>query len=416
MRDRLRSFDSKITFFAFADIITAVSGMLIFITLLLATDLGRPTDNRAQSADAELQHQLDETLARQTEADAANRGLQNLLTAANTAPPPDKLQSDISRLRAELADEKNKHSGLASELETSRTNLAERDRVLGITAVKDRTAASARDMDEIARKETTVHEETAALESRIPGIEDKILKYRARVGELWLIPDRTGTAKEPVLAIVSGKELQIARFNMPDQTEKFSKSAAFSGFKSYLGRIRTDKQYVVFLIRPSGIDLFRDLVEVARGASFEVGFDPLEEDRQIHFTAPPPIDDQTVPSGKRVNAGGTGASPTGGDGRANNSGGSNPVNGGNSRSGAGLSGNGTGEIGGGTNLIAGGTNLIGGATNLTGGAKQVGTANSSVESTNVTAETGTTNSAPTAQPQSKPKSWWQRLLEWLGIR
>src|ERR1700742_4263554 len=104
MRERFRTFDSKITFFAFADIITAVSGMLIFITLLLATDLGRPTNNRAQSVNAELERHLNETLKPQAEVDAKNLGLQNLRTAANPAPPPDKLQSDISRLRAELAD------------------------------------------------------------------------------------------------------------------------------------------------------------------------------------------------------------------------------------------------------------------------------------------------------------------------
>jgi hypothetical protein len=426
MRDRLRSFDSKITFFAFADIITAVSGMLIFITLLLATDLGRPTDNRAQSADAELERQLNETLAQQAEADAENRGLQNLLTAANTAPAPDKLQSDISRLRAELADEKSKHAGLTEELATSRTNLAERDRVLGITAVKERIVASAREIDEIAGKEAAVRQEVAALESRVPGIEDKILKYRARAGELWLIPDRTGTTKEPVLAIVSGKELQIARFNQPDQTEKFSKSAAFSGFKSYLGRIRTDKQYVVFLIRPSGIDLFRDLVEVARNANFEVGFDPLEEDRQIHFTAPPPIDDQAVPPGRRANSGGRGPLPTGGGGSggsattynpngAGGDGGANTAEGGNSKGGTNLVGGGTSATAGGTNTLDGGTNVVGGGTNLIGGTNLVGTSDGSAESTNATARAGTTNSVPPAQPLPKPKSWWQRLLEWLGL-
>jgi hypothetical protein len=438
MRDRLRSFDSKITFFAFADIITAVSGMLIFITLLLATDLGRPTDNRTQSADAELQRQLDETLAQQAEADAENRGLQNLLTAANTAPPPDKLQSDISRLRAELADEKSKHAGLAEELETSRTNLAERDRVLGITAVRERIVASAKQMDEIAQKETAVHQETAALESRIPGIEEKIMKYRAREGEIWLIPDRTGTTKEPVLAIVNGKELQIARFNQPDQTEKFSKNSAASALKAYLGRMRTDKQYVVFLIRPSGIDLFRDLVQVARDNGFEVGFDPLEEDRQIHFTAPPPIDDQAVPSGRHVNSGSPGALPTGGGagpggsastyhrGGAGGEGGTNTgegfPTGGNSAGGTNVDGGGTNaigggtnDIGGGTNLIGGGTNTIGGGTNQIGGTNIVGATNGSAESTNATAQAGTTNSTPTQPPPPKPKSWWQRLLEWLGI-
>ncbi len=427
MRDRLRSFDSKITFFAFADIITAVSGMLIFITLLLATDLGRPTDNRAQSADAELQRQLDETLAQQAEADAENRGLQNLLTAANTAPPPDKLQSDISRLRVELAEEKSKHAGLAEELETSRTNLIERDRVLGITAVRERTAASANEMDELAQKETVVHQETAALESRIPGIEERILKYRAREGELWLIPDHTGTTKEPVLAIVSGKELQIARFNQPEQTEKFSKSGAASGLKSYLSRLRTDKQYVVFLIRPSGIDLFRDLVDVARDNGFEVGFDPLEEDRQIHFTAPPPIDNQAVPSGRQVNSGGPGPLPTGGGGgpggsaSAQHRGGTGgeggtssgddfPGGGGNSAGGTNAVGGGTTIMGGGTNSVGGGTNPVGGGTNI------VGETSGSAESTNATAQAGATNSVPTQPPPPpKPKSWWQRLLEWLGI-
>ena len=90
MRDRLRSFDSKITFVGFADIITAVSGMLLFITLLLATDLGRPTDSGSQASNAELDRQLQETLTKQAEVDADTRGLQHLLTAANTAPAPMK--------------------------------------------------------------------------------------------------------------------------------------------------------------------------------------------------------------------------------------------------------------------------------------------------------------------------------------
>ena len=426
MRDRLRSFDSKITFFAFADIITAVSGMLIFITLLLATDLGQPTDNRAQSANSELERQLNNTLSQQTEADAQNRGLQQLLASANTAPSAEKLQSDISRLRAELAAEKSKHAGLAEELATSQTNLAERDRLLGITSIKERIVASAREADEISDKEILVRQETAVLENRIPGIEDKILKYRARAGELWLIPDRTGTTKEPVLAITSGTGLQIARFNQPDKTEKFGKGAAASGFAAYLQHIKSDKQYVVFLIRPSGIDLFRDLVEKARGAGFEVGFDPLEENRQIHFTAPPPIDDQAVPAGRGATSGGGASSPpTGGGGPGSQATAYNPSStggdGGTSRDGdvnaRANSGKGTSATGAGSDTIEGGTNSVGGSTNKMGGTNLMGAADGAAESTNTIAQTGVTNSVPNAKPApSKPKSWWQRLLEWLGIR
>src|SRR6185312_8858127 len=196
MRDRLRSFDSKITFFAFADIITAVSGMLIFITLLLATDLGRPTDNRSQAA-AELERQLNETLTHQAQVDAESSTLQRTLTAVNTAPTPDKLQSDISRLRAELADEKNKHAGLAEQLTASRSTLATRDKTLGISDVRERIQADARELDNLAKKEAQVRNDTAALEKQIPGIQSKMLKYRAREGELWLVPNRTGTTKEP---------------------------------------------------------------------------------------------------------------------------------------------------------------------------------------------------------------------------
>src|SRR3954469_2920693 len=101
MRDRLRSFDSKITFFAFADIITAVSGMLIFITLLLATDLGRPTDNTSQAAALETEQRLQETLRQQLEADAQNNQAQGILAAAEAAPSVEKLQADISLLNTQ---------------------------------------------------------------------------------------------------------------------------------------------------------------------------------------------------------------------------------------------------------------------------------------------------------------------------
>src|ERR1700722_5613206 len=104
MREHFRTFDSKITFFAFADIITAVSGMLIFITLLLATDLGRPTDD-SQSADSDIKQRLKETLSQQVELDAQNQRLQELFTIADTAPNLEKLQADIVKLRSQLSEE-----------------------------------------------------------------------------------------------------------------------------------------------------------------------------------------------------------------------------------------------------------------------------------------------------------------------
>ena len=136
MRDRFRSLDSKISFFAFADIITAVSGMLIFITLLLATDLGRPTDTGSQSANSDIQQKLQDTLSEQGELDAENFRLQDLLAAANTAPDSEKLQADIARLRSQLSEEQKEQSALADQMADSRTSVAARDKMLGLTDLK----------------------------------------------------------------------------------------------------------------------------------------------------------------------------------------------------------------------------------------------------------------------------------------
>ncbi|HTI99949.1 MAG TPA: hypothetical protein VL527_13795, partial [Dongiaceae bacterium] len=64
--------------------------------------------------------------------------------------------------------------------------------------------------------------------------------------------------------------------------------------EAYLATAKPLNQYIVFLVRPSGIELFDRLVKLAREKGFEVGFDALEENRQIHFTTPPALDDEAV--------------------------------------------------------------------------------------------------------------------------
>lgn len=411
MRERLRNFDSKITFFAFADIITAVSGMLIFITLLLATDLGRPTDSRSQAANAELEQQLKETLAQQADADAKNRGLQNILTTANTAPSPDKLESDISRLRAELAQEKSKHAGLAEQLAASKSTLEERDKLLGITAVQSRIQDNAEEVTTLAHEDTKIREEIAALEKQIARVQSKIVKLKSREGQLWLIPDRSPSSKEPLVVIVSGSGMRLERFNHPDQTQQFDKSSGHDEFDSFLKKSKPGSQYFVFLVRPSGIGIFKDIVQLTRARGFDVGSDALEENREIHFTPPPPIDDEATTN---AHSGGTSGSP----GRAG---------GGSSSTSAGTRGSVTGTPTGtgtsaseepgadvpntaGTNSAASSTNGIAASTNTSASLTNAsGSASNTVSSA--------TNAAPASPPPPppKPKSWWQRFLEWIGI-
>lgn len=312
MSSRLRSLNStKISFFAFQDIITSVSGILILVTLILATELDRPTSRTTHDADPELERKLSETLRQQAEVDAQNRNLQALLAAAETAPVAEKLEADITRLRVQLADEKKKHANIAEQLAASQSAIEARDRTLGLTDLKAQIQRVIQEAESLAREKAKVRDEMARLDQRVASVQSKLIKLREREGKLWLIPDKSSTTKEPILATISGSGAKVERFDHPDQAKEFNKTTARTEFDSYLGEAKPLDQYVVFLVRPSGIELFERLVKLARDKGFEVGFDALEEDREIHFTTPPSLDETPVPHSEPD----TGAKTTGASSR-----------------------------------------------------------------------------------------------------
>jgi hypothetical protein len=291
MRSRLRNWDSKISFFVFADIITGVSGILIFVTLMLATDLGKPATSDSQSADPAAERQLQDVLRRQLEADARNRRLQELIAAAETAPVAEKLESDISELRSQLSEARQKQAVLAARLAGSQADNLARDRTLGLSDLMSTILRTAQEAESLAKDDAKVRSEMAGLEERAGRLESRLLRVRQREGQLWLIPDRSSTTKEPLLATVAGAGATIERFDHPDQRKELERSGADSAFKTYLGGFKPLDQYVVFLVRPSGIELFERLVKTARELGFDVGFDALDEHTPIHFSTPPAADE-----------------------------------------------------------------------------------------------------------------------------
>lgn len=296
MSSRLRSLDSKISFFAFADIITAVSGVLIFVALLLATDLGRPTNSSSQAANSEIELRLQETFAQQVEVDAQNHRLQELLAMADTAPNLEKLQADITRLRSQLSEEQKKQAAVADQMADSQATVAARDKVLGLTDLKATVQRVVQEVESVARQDAKARSEMGHLDQQVTQTQSKLLKLRQREGQLWLIPDKSSTTKEPILVTVAGAGVTIERFDHPDQRKQLKRSDMDTAFRSYLREAKALDQYVVFLVRPSGIETFQDLVKSARDMGFDVGYDALEEDRQIHFSTPPAVDETATPT------------------------------------------------------------------------------------------------------------------------
>lgn len=307
---RLRSLDSKISFFAFADIITAVSGVLIFIALLLATDLGRPTERQPQAATSEAERKLQEILSQQADVDAQNHRLQELFATADTAPDVGKLQADIAILRSQLLEERKKQAAVADEIASSQAAIAARDKILGLTDLKNTVQRLLQEVEAIALQNEKAHTEMESLEQQVARAESQLLKLRQRDGQLWLIPDKSSTTKEPILVTVSGSGATIERFDQPSQHKEFDRNVAASAFRSFLNEAKPLDQYLVFLVRPSGIESFQELVKAARDMNFDVGYDALEEDRQIHFSTLPAVDDPTPPTAPDVPQVSTNSTPS----------------------------------------------------------------------------------------------------------
>jgi hypothetical protein len=365
MRSSIRNWDSKISFFAFADVITSVCGMLIFITLLLATDLDKPSQTSGEDASAAREEQLREILRRQAEADARNARLQALLAGAETAPAPEQLQADISQLQSQLSAEQQKQAMLAGQLDNREASLLARDHILGLDELKAAIARVLLEADDIARQETKVRIEIAGIEQqKIPHAQALLAKARQREGQVWLIPG--ATAKEAILITVADSGVTIERFNHPELRKQFEKNGARPGFDAYVTQLNGEKQYLVFYVRPSGIGLFQALVNTARAKGFDVGTDALEEGRQLHFSTPPPLEAPDTPAPPRV----PGSSP--------------PAPGGNTAA-AGSSGN----------------------------AAPSGAPASPSAPAATNAPPPAAAAAPPAPP--KKKSWWQRFLEWIGL-
>jgi hypothetical protein len=357
----------------------------------------------------------------------------------------------------------------------SQDAIAKRDAVLGLTDLKAKVAHETQEAKSIASQDGKVREEMAALDQHLAGVQSKLLILRQREGKLWLIPDKGSTTKEPILATVSASGVKLERFDRPDQTKDFSQSSARSEFDSYLDGVKPVDQYIVFLVRPSGVGLFEDLVKSARDKNIEVGFDALEENKDIYYSTPPVID-ETVPvvpgtasyspgsggySDPRGGAGdvtGANGGQRGGTGGTTSSGIGSNDGGNQSQSAQGQNGNGTGT---GTNPQGGAANAGqsgnggqttgskpgsgsgngygAGAADGAGTVQGAGVGNGKGNGTSKNAATNnagnggepgspaatsggakkappTTSSKHTIPPPPVAKSWWQRFLEWIGYR
>ena len=304
MSSRLRSLGStRISFFAFQDIITSVSGILILITLILSTDLEQPQEGQSVDADPELHQKLMEILVQQRTTDIEIEDLQRILSEAETAPSIEKLTTDITQLQTELERERRGKDAVSTQLADKASANELLDQRLGLTKLKAKLESTRQEMASVERESQKVRAQTADLEGKLRAAEAKLQRLRIREGKLWMIPDQESTRKRPILATVGGNGVRLQQFDRPEELKEFPSKSAKDDFEAYLNGIQATDAYIVFLVRPSGISAFKDLVEIARERHFAVGFDALEETREVLFQPPPVDQERDSQSSRETSAG-----------------------------------------------------------------------------------------------------------------
>ena len=270
MRGRFhRSGHAGVSFFAFQDIITCVTGILVIITVFLSLSVkeGSAIFQPVQpSPSPELKARLEELLT----AIASRR--QNAEAAADmsTAAPQSlaievaMLEQEAKELR-EFIEANTTKDKPASELEAAISrNIA--------LAGSD----SRRLMDGIRQFQTKSDEMSALLEAKKREVSERqaAMETLQQQNRLALIRDRSRTGKEPVIVVVDGGGLTLHRFdNGPPESLD-----GVAGFRARLSGFAAATHYFVFYNKPSGTPVIASCLDAARSAGFDVGYDAVPED------------------------------------------------------------------------------------------------------------------------------------------
>lgn len=284
MASKLRTgIGTKISFFAFQDIITSVTGILILVTLILSLYLDQSPP--VTEVERQLKERLTDGLAELTRASLANQQRETNLLILASAPMPERLQADIRELQSRLAARSNQFAEVKVDLNVREGEAAARAEKLGLAGLRERSAQLRQELERQSQANDTLIAEVAEMERQHQELEAKIESAR-NDQKLWLIPDATPGGKQPVLVTVTGTNLTCERFNQTTNRLQFPATDAERGLNRSLGQWNAERDYLVFYVRPSGIDLFLRCAQIARQAGFQVGYDAVEESQQLRFTMP----------------------------------------------------------------------------------------------------------------------------------
>lgn len=264
-------------FFAFQDIITSAIAILVIIVMFLAVSVGNTPSKPASESNANaLRQQLDALLDELEQTNAVIRLLQRQGSLRTTDPAMIKAQ--IEALQEELKVLAGKNQVVKDQLqviESNDTTLAVRQEIERKRAVLQEVLRQNEKLKEEAEKSL---EEVKKATGEVNSMQAKLLAEQAMKNQLWLIPESSKGGKEPIVVVVADKDISVQRF---DKSEK--EVIAHGRIQEVLKKHSRADHYFVLYFKPSGVRHFKALTEKVKAEGFDVGYDVLDEEKEINF-------------------------------------------------------------------------------------------------------------------------------------
>lgn len=277
MKRRFASSSGSTSFFAFQDIITAVTGIMVLIALLMALQLtsGAPpkprVDPQLSQLHAKLSAERDELHA-QVAAVAA--------TAKSASPTSDNVKAESQNIEGMVSELNRESARLVQESQGfTQGNPSDVD----LEALRQSNQEGKQAVIKAQEANKVLAEQVEEIEGEVEKAQAAALATASNTTDIWLTHERSDSSKEPVIVSVLPDTFVVQRLDSGSEKSVPRKSDAASISEALEGTKPTD-QFVVLYFKPSTLHSFDSVVESTKTLGYEVGYDIVEEEGTVRFT------------------------------------------------------------------------------------------------------------------------------------
>jgi len=256
---RRRSGPNAFSLFAFQDIITSVTGIVILITLILALELIERVESSPAEQTREVVGLLDTSIEEmEDEKERLQKSLENTVVDISDLPTTDL--SSLTKMRASLAETISEQKVRISE---ALRKLADRKKQLKSLLASAKAKQDAEELKKISDQNLIAEQKIKEI------IDNEQLFFRSGISgkNLWLVE-------------VNDSGFLIAELG---STSKPTRLAAPSEFKTWWRSLDESGNAIFLLTKQSGVESFKfdSAIDDLKNSTFPFGFGVIDESVKV---------------------------------------------------------------------------------------------------------------------------------------